>query len=170
MRDDRVQMLQIIDLDIDRHFPEIGRKRFDDDVVDIGRMIADHGRDRPQGARLVDRGDEKPRREQLMAALLDVPAHIEPTFRLFIEGDKIGRLDRIDGDYIARGQNADDTIARHSATVRGEAHQQIAVRSLKWYRVLFRLAATGDLEDQTRRILHAKPAAFPARTRDNRLA
>src|SRR6202045_5093769 len=128
-------------------------------------MIADHGRDRPQGAGLVDRSDEKPRREQLMAALLDVPAHIEPTFRLFIEDDKIGRLDWIDGDSLARGQNADDTIARHRATVRGEADRQIAVRALNGDRVLVRLAATGDLEDQTRRLLHAKPAGFPARAR-----
>src|ERR1700736_3965221 len=104
-------------------------------------MIADHGRDRPQGAGLVDRGDEEPRGEQLMAALLDVPTHIEPTFRLFIEGDKIGRLDRIDVDPLAWGQNADDTIARHRATVRGEANRQIAARAMNGDCVLVLLAA-----------------------------
>src|ERR1019366_10038969 len=106
------------------------------------------------------------RREQLMAALLDVPAHIEPAVRLFVEGDKIGGLDRIDGDSLARGQNADDTIARHRAAIRSEADRQIAVRSMNGDCVLVRLAAARNLEDQARRLLHAKPAAFPARTRD----
>src|ERR1700730_11688614 len=110
-------------------------------------MIADHGRDRPQGARLIDRGDEEPCREQLMPALLDVPTHIEPTFRLFIEGDKIGRLDRIDGDSFARGQNADDTIPRHRATVRGEADWKIAARAMNGNCVLVLLHATGALEE-----------------------
>jgi len=33
-------MLQIIDLDIDRHFAKVSGNRFEDDIVDIGRVIA----------------------------------------------------------------------------------------------------------------------------------
>ena len=37
------------------------------------------------------------------------------------------RLDRIDGDALARGHDADDAVARHGAAVGREAHRQIAV-------------------------------------------
>ena len=37
------------------------------------------------------------------------------------------RLDRIDGDALARRQDADDAVARHRAAVGREPHRQIGV-------------------------------------------
>ena len=59
--------------------------------------------------------------------LVDVPAHVEPALRLFLEILQRRRLDRIDRDALARRDDADDAVARHRAAVRREVDRQVGI-------------------------------------------
>ena len=127
LRNDGGEMLEVVDLEIDRDVGEIGRAARHADVVDIAVMLGDDLRDLRERARLVDRLHRDARRETLRRLLLLVPAHVEPALRIVLEFAQGRRLDRIDRDALARRENADDAVARHRAAVRRKTHRQIAV-------------------------------------------
>src|ERR1700692_3343636 len=52
--DDSAEMLQVIDLEINGQFGEVGRAARHADIVDIAVMLGDHGGDLGEASRLVD--------------------------------------------------------------------------------------------------------------------
>src|SRR5689334_5666357 len=124
----RAEMLEIVDFEVNRQFGKIGRAPRHADVVDIAVMLGDHGRDLGEAAGLVDIVDLDPCRKALRRALLvDVPAHVEPALGLLLEILQRRRLDRIDRDALAWGGDPDDSIAGHGAAVRRELDRQIGI-------------------------------------------
>src|SRR5215475_7831762 len=83
--DDRAEVLEVIDLEVDDQFREVGRPPRHADIVDIAVMLGNHGRDLGETAGLVDVVDLDTGREALRRALVDIPADIEPTLRLLLE-------------------------------------------------------------------------------------
>src|ERR1700709_2806545 len=100
--DNGAEMLQVIDLEVDGEFGEVRRPPAHADIVDIAVMFGDHGGHLGKAARLVDVVDQNPRRTTLRPRFVDIPADVEPAFRLLLEILQRGRLDRIDGDALAR--------------------------------------------------------------------
>src|SRR5665213_2936528 len=125
--DDGAEMLQIIDLEIDGELGEILRAPRHADVVDIAVMLGDHGGDLGKAAGLVDIVDHDPGRKALRRRIVDIPAHVEPALRLLFEILQRRRLDRIDGDALARRNDADDAVARHRAAIGRELDRQVGI-------------------------------------------
>ena len=142
---------------ISRKSAESGREA---DVVDIGARFADQRGNRAERARLVDRRDDDAGREELLALLVEVPAHVEPALRLIVEGGERRRLDWIDGDPLARRQNADDAVARHGAAVRREAHRQVAPQAANRNERASLVPSPGTLKTRLAALLEAEPAGF----------
>src|SRR5579885_993389 len=170
MRDDRVQMLQIRDLDVDEHLAGVGRNRSDNDVVDISSVIANDSCDLPQSAWLIDGNGAQPRGEELVPAFLNVPAHIDPALRLVIELPEIGRLDWINGDSLAGREDADNAVAGDRAAIRRKADGEIRVRAADRNGGLVRVPCFGKLKDEARCFFETEPACFAARAGNGRLA
>ena len=92
-------------------------------------------------------------REALALALVDVPAHVEPALGLVVEVLQGRRLDRIDGDPLARRHDADDALAGHRAAL-GEADRHVAVEAADRDSVILgspSVAATGRGRGTSRR-------------------
>ena len=104
------EMLQVIDLKIDGQFGEVGRAPAHADIVDIAVMLGDHGGNLGKASGFIDVIHDDSRRKALRRRFVDVPAHVEPAFRLFLEVLQRRRLDRIDGDALARVEDSDDTV------------------------------------------------------------
>jgi hypothetical protein len=51
-------------------------------------------------------------RKALRRAGVHLPAHVEPAVGLVVEVGERRRLDRVDGDALAGGEDADDTVGR----------------------------------------------------------
>src|ERR1700710_1770515 len=98
LRQDRGEMLEVIDLEINLHVGEIRRPARHADVVDIAVVLGDYLGDRGERARLVRRLHGDARGEAPWDALFRIPAHIEPALRVILELAQGRRLDRIDGD------------------------------------------------------------------------
>src|SRR5260370_41661560 len=77
-------------------------------------------------ARFINRLKYNASRKALRRALVDVPAQIEPTLGHILKVLQRWRLDRVDGDTLARGENADNAAARNRAAVGRAAHPQIS--------------------------------------------
>ena len=125
--DDGGEMLEVVDLEIDQHVGEVRRPPRHADIVDIAVVLGDHLGDLRERAGLVHRLHRDARRKAPRRAFLLVPAHVEPALRLVLELAQRRRLDRIDGDPLARREDADDAVARHRAAVGRKAHRQVAV-------------------------------------------
>ena len=65
-------MLEVIDLEVDRQFGEIGRAARHADIVDIAVMLGDHLGDLGQRAGLVQRLNGDPRRKAPRIAIVQV--------------------------------------------------------------------------------------------------
>src|SRR4029077_2048399 len=135
LRDNGAEMLQVIDLEIDRELGEVGRAPRHADIVDIAVMLSDHGCYLGKAPRLVDIVDQNPCREALRRGFVDIPAHVEPAFGLLLEILQGRRLDRIDRDALARGNDPDDPVAGHRAAVRREFDRQIGIDAANRYRL-----------------------------------
>src|SRR4029453_12331217 len=100
------------------------------------------------------------RREALRRAFLHVPAQIKPALGDVLEILQRRRLDRVDGDALARGENADNTVARYCSAVGRKSHRQIGVDAADrncgaWLSGNLRFDGLGSLEPE--------PAAFRLR-------
>ena len=122
-------MFQVPHFDVEHHVTEVGRAGDEAHMVDIGAGLADDRGDRSESARLVDGGYDDLRRKEILAFLVEVPAHVEPAFRLIVEGGERRRLNGIDRDPFAGSQNADDPVAGDGAAVGGETNRQVAVEA-----------------------------------------
>src|SRR3954447_25882592 len=91
--DNCTEMLEIIDLEVDGALGEIGRAARHADVVDIAVVLGDDGCDLGEATGLSDVIDTNARRKTLRRGLVDVPAHIEPAFRLVLVVLQRRRLD-----------------------------------------------------------------------------
>src|SRR5580704_4559134 len=100
LRDDRSQVLEIVDRKIDRQIGEIGRLPQHSDVVDIAIVLGDDLGDLRQCAGLIDRLHCKLCRKPLRHLVIDIPAHVEPALRLVLELLQRLRLNRIDRDAL----------------------------------------------------------------------
>jgi hypothetical protein len=125
--DNCTEMLEVIDLEVDGELGEIGRAARHADVVDIAVVLGDDGRDLGEAAGLVDVVDADARRETLRRGLVDVPAHVEPAFRLVLVILQRRRLDRIDRDPLARRDDADNAVARHRSAIGRELDRQVGI-------------------------------------------
>ena len=67
LRDDRVEMLEIVDLEVDLQLGEIRGAARHADIVDVAVVLGDHLRDLRERARLVDRIHLDARRKALRA-------------------------------------------------------------------------------------------------------
>ena len=90
-------------------------------------------RDLRQRARLVDGVDLHARGKTPLLFLVDVPAHVIPAVRLVLISRKRRRMDRVDGDPLARRQDADDAVARHRAAVRRKTDRHVVDRTADRY-------------------------------------
>src|SRR6516162_242857 len=142
LSNDRAEMLQVIDLKIDREFSKIGRAPAHADIVDIAVVLGDHGRNLRQAAGLIDVVDQDSRRKTLRRGLVDVPTHVEPALRLLLEVLQGRRLDRIDGNTFAGGDDADNAVAGYRTAVRREFDRQTGIiaadRDGRWVARRFR--------------------------------
>src|SRR5947209_7972810 len=125
--DNSAQMLQVIDLKIDRELGEIRRAPAHADIVDIAVVLGDHGRHLGKAARFVDIVDPDPGRKPLRGGFIDIPAHVEPAFGFLFKILQRRRLDRVDGHALARRHDAHDAVARHRAAIRRELDRQIGI-------------------------------------------
>src|SRR5262249_43201960 len=127
LRDDGVEVLEVVDLEIDHERGEIGRLPLHADVVDVAVVLGDPLGDLGERAGLVDRLHGEPRRETVRRRLVHVPAHVEPALgRVLVVLQRRG-LDRVDRDPLARRHDTDDAVARHGPTIGREAHWQVAI-------------------------------------------
>src|ERR1017187_7837613 len=118
LRDDVGEMLEVVDLQIDQHIGEVRRPPRHADIVDIAVVLGDHLCNLGERAGLVHRLHRDARREAPRRARFLIPAHVQPAFRLVLELPQCMRLDRVDGDPLARREDADNAVARHRAAVR----------------------------------------------------
>ena len=152
-------MLEVVDLQIDQHIGEVRRPSRHADIVDIAVVLGDHLCNLGERAGLVHRLHRDARREAARRARFLVPAHVQPAFRLVLELTQCMRLDRVDGDPLARREDADNAVARHRAAVRRKTDRQVAVDAAD----RDRRANRGDarhLELDRGELLQAEPAAF----------
>src|SRR4026207_2167435 len=101
-------MLQVLDLEVDGELGEIRRAPAHADVVDIAVVLGDHGGNLRQAPRFVDIVDSDPRGKTLWLRVADIPAHVKPALRLFLEILQRRRLDRIDRNALPRCNDADN--------------------------------------------------------------
>src|SRR5882724_5202535 len=101
-------MFDVPDFEVDQHFAKIGRVRYEGDIVDIAADLADRRRNDAERPRLIERGDDDLGRVELLARAVDVPAHVEPSLGLVVEGRQRWRMNRVDRNTLPRGQDADD--------------------------------------------------------------
>src|SRR4029079_5401612 len=78
LRDDGVEMLEVIDLEGDRAVCKSRRALIHADVVDVAVVLGDHLGDLGERAGLVQRLDCDPRWKPLRRALVHIPAYVEP--------------------------------------------------------------------------------------------
>src|SRR5206468_117253 len=128
------EMLEIVDFKVDGQFGEIRRAPVHADIVDIAVVFGDDCRQLGKASGLVDVVDQYPGRKPLRGGIVDVPAHIQPALRLLLEILQCGRLDRVNGDALTWGNDADDPVARHGSPVRGEFDRQIRIDAADGYR------------------------------------
>src|SRR5690242_2733774 len=83
--DDTAEMLQVIDLEIDRELGEVRRATEHADVIDIAVVLGDDGGNLGEASGLVDVVNEDPRWEALRGGFVDIPAYVEPALRLLLE-------------------------------------------------------------------------------------
>src|SRR5579883_657488 len=125
--DDRVEVLEVIDLEIDRHRGEVGRLALHMDIVDVAVVLGDDLCDLGERALLVHGLQRNAGGKPLRRRFVDVPAQVEPAFRGVLEFLQRRRLDRIDGDTLAGLEDADDAVTRHRPADRRETHRQVGV-------------------------------------------
>src|SRR5262245_27037709 len=161
-------MREIPHFEIDDHLRIVRNLLHDLDIVDIAVGLADHGGYLGEAARLVERGDGNLGREALCIVLVDVPGHVDPALRLLVERLQRLGMNRIDGDALARVEDADDAVAWDRA-VRCEADRQIAAQAPDRDAVCaggalaFAAAArAGPTELQAHDLAEAEPAFFSA--------
>src|SRR5690349_23209629 len=80
LRDDRGEVLEVINLEVDRQVREVWRFSLHADVIDVAVVLGDDLGDLRQRAWLVDRlhGDA---RRKAARVVVHVPAHVEPAPR-----------------------------------------------------------------------------------------
>ena len=123
---DRVEVLDVEHLEMGAQVAEVRSRWTEHDVVDVDAfspIVADDA----EGAGLVEgRHLELGRIERLVGGV-EVPADVEPQFRLVVVGDQRRRMDRIDGDAFARRADADDALAGHRAGLGRDAHRRVPI-------------------------------------------
>src|ERR1700730_12087636 len=125
--DNRVEMLDIEHLKVDRNRGEIRGWPFHANIADVAVVLGDDLGYLCERAGFINRLKYNASRKALRRALVDVPAQIEPTLGHILEVLQRRRLDRVDGDSLAGGENADNAVARNRAAVGREAHRQISI-------------------------------------------
>src|SRR5665213_3145194 len=75
---DRIEMLDVPDFQVDQHFAEIRRMGHEGNIVDVAAGFADRRRDDSQRPRLVERGDDDLGGVELPARAVDIPTDVEP--------------------------------------------------------------------------------------------
>src|SRR5262245_64979558 len=127
LRQYRGQMLEVVDLKIDRYIGEIRRPACHANIVDVAIVLRNDLRDLGEGARLVNGLHGDARGKPLRGALFFVPTHVQPTLGVVLKFAQGSRLDRVNGDALARRKNADNSIAWHRAPIRRKSHRQVAI-------------------------------------------
>ena len=152
-------MREVAHAHVEHDVAQIGRAAVELDVHDIGAEIADDRRRYAQRAWLVQAIQQNARGKNIVAVLVDVPAHVEPAVGLVLERHQSGRLDGVNRDALTRRENANNPISRHRAAVRRETHGQIAAKAPDGQRAAARpVVLTRHLEHQVRRFFQAEPA------------
>ncbi len=85
MCDDRIQMLQVINPEIDSDLGKILRSPPHVNIVNVATMLANDLGDLRQGAGCIFGLDYKTSRVACRGNLVDIPANVEPTLGLVIE-------------------------------------------------------------------------------------
>src|SRR5437763_17158991 len=83
--DDSAEMLEVIDLKINGQLGEIRRAPEHADIIDIAIVLGNHSGDLGEASGLVDVVDQNARRKALRGRFVDIPAHVQPALRLFLE-------------------------------------------------------------------------------------
>src|SRR5262249_41966903 len=104
-------MLEVVDLEIDLDISKTGSAPRHADVVDVPVMLGDDLCDLCQRSRLVHGLHSDARRKTPWCLIFLVPAHVEPSLGVVLELAQGWRLDRVNGDALARRENADNAIA-----------------------------------------------------------
>src|SRR6185437_4466724 len=110
-------------------------------IDDVAAMLADHRRQAPQAARLVADGDIDAADMGAGPVALAGPGDVEPALRRLGEIGERVTIDRMDGDALAGGDDADDAIARQRMAAAGEMQRHAGNEAADRNRVLQRLLA-----------------------------
>src|SRR3954470_683535 len=114
------QVLEALDLDVEHHLDDVLAAPAHADVVDVGPLPADHGADRAQRARLVERAHQQPGRD-LGGRLLGVPPERHGAAVLVDRARQDRALGPVHADRPPGADDADDRVARHRVAAVGEA-------------------------------------------------
>ncbi len=85
LRKQLIELAQVPDFDIERHFGEVGRDPHRVQRADIDVEAGNRLRDLGQRARLVQRIDHDAGHEAGLVGLVEIPAHIDPAVGLIVE-------------------------------------------------------------------------------------
>src|SRR5215469_7266940 len=144
--DDRGQMLNVSDLDIDHDLKKIRRTVGDLQITDIAALLADDRRQAAQIAGLVGNRDVDP--ADVNPLIIVAPGDVEPAFRRFGEAFERLAVDRVDRYAFSGGHDADDTIARQRMAAAREMQRHAGNETTDRYR---RIAALGPAPSPVQR-------------------
>src|SRR6516165_3050300 len=144
--DDRGQMLNVSDLDVDHDLKKIRRTVSDLQIADIAALLADDRRQAAEiaglvGNRDVDTADVNP-------VITVAPGDVEPAFRRFGEAFERLAVDRVNRHAFSGGHDADDTIARQRMAAAREMQRHAGNETTDRYR---RIAALGPAPSPVQR-------------------
>src|SRR6185312_1086204 len=139
-RDDVGEMAQVLNLDIDENLEEIERAVGNLEVGDVAPALADYCRQAAEASRLVVERDVDAADMRSGRGVV-VPGHVEPTLRRLGEGRKGLAIDRMDGDALPGGDDADDAVARKRVATAGIVQRHARNETADRNRVLALLAA-----------------------------
>src|SRR5947207_7122702 len=133
--DDRCQMLHIADLDVDHDLEEVQRAVGELQIADIAALLPD---DRGQAAEIAglvgDRDVDPADMDRIPVA--SSPRDIEPTLGRIGETLERIAVDRVDGDTLTGGDDADDAVARERVATAGEMQRHARNQTANRYRRL----------------------------------